>query len=153
LCSSPRRSTIDHRIHILRGGGSTMLNRREFLTGLGLTAAAPARPTDKMRFAMSGHEFVTTLPHPAAGIKMTAEYGYHGLEPSQVDVAKSPAQPPDKLKPVRAASGIALCTVAWGGQYPAPAKFPAALENNASRARSAAFFGCKHLKVNLSKRA
>jgi len=130
-----------------------MLNRRDFLTaGMGVAVAAQARSTDKMRFAMSGHEFVTTLPHPEAGIKMTSQYGYHGLEPFQEDVAKYLDKPPDQLKELLDASGIALCTVGSGGQYLDPAKLPATIENNTSRARYVAFFGCKHLKVNLSRR-
>ncbi|MEO8048892.1 MAG: hypothetical protein ABI833_00635 [Acidobacteriota bacterium] len=66
-----------------------MLNRREFL-GAGLVAAVAtqAMPKDRMRFAMSGHEFRHTPPHPEAGIKMAAQYGYHGLEPFQEDIAK-----------------------------------------------------------------
>jgi hypothetical protein len=45
-----------------------MQNRRQFLTtGIGSLVAAHALPTDRMRFAMSGHEFVTTPPHPEAG--------------------------------------------------------------------------------------
>jgi hypothetical protein len=41
---------------------------------------------------------VTTPPHPEAGIKMTARYGYHGIEPFQEDVAKYLDKPPEKLK-------------------------------------------------------
>src|SRR5690242_1324624 len=94
-----------------------MLNRRDFLaTGLGAAAAA-ARPADKMRFAMSAHEFVTTSPHPEAGIAMTARFGYHGFEPFEEDIAKYVDQPPEKLKEVLDAAGISLCTVGCGGQY------------------------------------
>ena len=130
-----------------------MPNRRQFLTtGIGSLVAAHALPTDRMRFAMSGHEFVTTPPHPEAGFKMTARYGYHGIEPFQEDVAKYLDKPPEKLKEALDASGIALCTVGSGGQYLDPAKLPATIENNASRARYVSYFGCKHLKVNLSRR-
>jgi inosose dehydratase len=130
-----------------------MLNRREFLAAAaGSVVAAQALPNDKMRFAMSGHEFVTSLPHPEAGIKMAARYGYHGLEPFQEDVSKYLGKPPEKLKEVLDASGIALCTVGSGGQYLDPAKVPATIENNAARARYISYFGCKHLKVNLSHR-
>src|SRR5690242_16955811 len=101
-----------------------MLNRREFI-GIGLVAmAAPAwaLPTDKWRYAMSGHEFRLTPPHPEAGIKMTAQYGYHGLEPFQEDVAKYLTQPPEALKKVLDASGLALCTIGSGGEYLDPVK-------------------------------
>ena len=130
-----------------------MLNRRNFLTAcMGSVVSAHALPTDKMRYAMSGHEFMTTPPHPEAGIKMTARYGYHGLEPFQEDIAKYLSQPPEQLKAVLDASGIALCTVGSGGGYLDPAKFPATLESNTTRARYVSYFGCKHLKVNLSRR-
>src|SRR5437660_12488895 len=105
-----------------------MLNRREFLAaglGLGSAVALQAMASDKMRYAMSGHEFVTTLPHPEAGIKMAARYGYHGLEPFQEDVAKYLGKPPDQLKQVLDASGLSLCTIGSGGQYLDPDKLPA----------------------------
>jgi len=131
-----------------------MWNRRQFLAlSIGSTVAAHALANDKMRYAMSGHEFVTTLPHPEAGIKMAARYGYHGLEPFQEDVAKYLGMPPDQLKEVLDASGLSLCTIGSGGQYLDPAKLPATIENNATRARYISYFGCKHLKVNLSRRA
>src|SRR5438067_334129 len=130
-----------------------MLNRRKFLiSSIGSAVLAHALPTDKMRYAMSGHEFMTSLPHPETGIKMTARYGYHGLEPFQEDVAKYLGRPPEELKAVLDASGIALCTIGSGGQYLEAAKFSATLENNAARARYISYFGCKHLKVNLSRR-
>src|SRR5262249_45213288 len=130
-----------------------MLNRRQFLTaGAAFLGAGYALPTDKMRFAMSGHEFVTTPPHPEAGFTMTARYGYHGIGPFQEDVAKYVDQPPEKLKEKLDEAGIALCTVGSGGQYLDPAKLPATIENNAARARYVSYFGCKHLKVNLSRR-
>ena len=101
-----------------------MLNRREFLAaGIGTAVVAQAMQGDKMRFAMSGHEFRHTPPHPEAGIKMTARYGYHGLEPFQEDIAKYLDKPPAALKEVLDASGLALCTVGSGGQYLDPARF------------------------------
>src|SRR5438309_1989513 len=97
---------------------SQMLNRREFLlTGAAAAVAAQAATGDKMRFAMSGHEFRRTQPHPEEGIKMTARYGYHGLEPFQEDIAKYLDKPPEELKKVLDASGLALCSVGSGGQY------------------------------------
>src|SRR5882762_10540880 len=102
-----------------------MVNRREFI-GTGLAALVASRafalPGDKMRYAMSGHEFRTTPPHPETGIKMAARYGYHGLEPFQEDVAKYLTQPPEALKKVLDASGLALCTIGSGGQYLDPAR-------------------------------
>src|SRR5579871_6191359 len=126
-----------------------MLNRREFIaTGAGAALTAQAATGDKMRFAMSGHEFRHSPPHPEAGIKMTARYGYHGLEPFQEDIAKYLKLPPANLKEVLDASNIALCTVGSGGQYLDADKFEATLESNTIRAKYVAYFGCKHLKVN-----
>src|SRR5260370_19401774 len=130
-----------------------MLTRREFMVmGAGAAVAAEAATGDKMRFAMSGHEFRTIPPHPEAGIRMTARYGYHGLEPFQEDIAKYLDKPPEALKEVLDASGLALATVGSGGQYLDPAKISATIENNAARARYISYFGCKHLKINLSRR-
>src|SRR5690349_10317573 len=114
-----------------------MLNRRQFIvTGTAAAALAARGATgDKMRFAMSGHEFRHTPPHPEAGIKMTARYGYHGLEPFQEDIAKYLDRPPEELKKVLDASGLALATVGSGGQYLDPGKTQATIENNAARAR------------------
>src|SRR5580700_8754991 len=130
-----------------------MLNRREFLVTSACAAiAAQGATRDKMRFAMSGHEFRHTPPHPEAGIKMTARYGYQGIEPFQEDIAKYLDKPPEVLKNVLDASRLALATVGSGGQYLDPAKIQETIENNAARARYIAYFGCKHLKINLSRR-
>jgi sugar phosphate isomerase/epimerase len=126
-----------------------MLNRREFL-GTGAFAAAAAfahaLPGDKMRYAMSGHEFRTTPPHPETGIKMTAQYGYHGLEPFQEDVAKYLDRPPQELKKILDAAGLALCTIGSGGQYLDPARLQQTIESNGARARYISYFGCTHLR-------
>jgi sugar phosphate isomerase/epimerase len=129
-----------------------MLNRRQFIVTGTAAFAARGATGDKMRFAMSGHEFRHTPPHPETGIKMTARYGYHGLEPFQEDIAKYLDKPPEELKKVLDASGLALATVGSGGQYLDPAKIQATIENNAARARYISYFGCKHLKINLSRR-
>jgi len=101
---------------------------------------------------MSGHEFRTTPPHPESGIKMTAQYGYHGLEPFQEDIAKYLDKPPSALKEVLDASGLSLCTVGSGGQYLDATRVRATVDNNVERCRYIASFGCRHLKVNLSRR-
>ncbi len=132
-----------------------MLTRRELLgAGLGavVAARASALPGDKMRYAMSGHQFRTTPPHPETGIKMAARYGYHGLEPFQDDMPQYLTQPPEQFKKVLDASGLALCTIGSGGQYLDAARIQETIESNAARARYIAHFGCKHLKVNLSRR-
>src|ERR1700686_1630483 len=83
-----------------------MLNRREFIVTGAAAVATQGATGDKMRFAMSGHEFRHTPPHPEAGIQMTARYGYHGLEPFQEDIAKYLDKPPEALKGVLDASGL-----------------------------------------------
>jgi inosose dehydratase len=133
-----------------------MPTRREFI-GAGLCAAvaaarASALPGDTMRYAMSGHQFRTTPPHPETGIKMAARYGYHGIEPFQDDMPRYLEQPPQEFKKLLDASGLALCTIGSGGDYLDPARLQATIESNAARARYISHFGCTHLKVNLSKR-
>jgi len=132
-----------------------MLTRREFLyTGFGAAVAARAHALsgDRMRYAMSGHQFRTTPPHPETGIKMAARYGYHGIEPFQDDMPQYLKRPPEDFKAVLDASGLALCTIGSGGQYLDLAKIQETIDSNAARARYIAHFGCKHLKVNLSRR-
>jgi len=132
-----------------------MLTRREFLyTGLAAAVAARAQalPGDRMRYAMSGHQFRTTPPHPETGIKMAAQYGYHGIEPFQDDMPQYLKRPPEDFKALLDAAGLALCTIGSGGQYLDPAKIQETIDSNAARARYIAHFGCRHLKVNLSRR-
>ncbi len=130
-----------------------MLNRREFLaTGFVATVAAQAMSNDKMRFAMSGHQFRTMPPHPETGIKMTAAYGYHGIEPFQDDMPQYIDQPPEVFKNLLDEAGIELCTVGSGGQYTDPARIAETIESNVARSRYISHFGCNHLKVNLNRR-
>ena len=132
-----------------------MLTRREFIgAGIGAAVAthAFALPGDKMRYAMSGHQFRGLKPHPETGIKMTAQYGYHGLEPFQDDMPQYLKQPPEVFKKLLDDAGIALCTVGSGGQYLDAARVQDTIQNNADRAKYVSHFGCKHLKVNLSQR-
>ena len=132
-----------------------MLTRREFFgasVGAMVAARAFAMPGDKMRYAMSGHQFRMTPPHPETGIKMAARYGYHGLEPFQDDMPQYLKQPPQVFKKLLDDAGLALCTIGSGGQYLDPARIKETIESNADRARFIAHFGCKHLKVNLSRR-
>ena len=132
-----------------------MLSRREFIgAGLGAAVArhAVSLPGDTMRYAMSGHQFRGLKPHPDTGIKIAAQYGYHGLEPFQDDMPQYLKQPPEVFKKVMDASGLALCTIGSGGQYLDPKGFQDTLLNNFERAKYISHFGCKHLKVNLSRR-
>src|SRR6266576_2909937 len=86
---------------------------------------------------MSGHQFRTTPPHPETGIRMTAQYGYHGLEPFQEDVAKYLERPPQELKRVLDESGLALCRCqscrARGPIHREPSSVPAVAVRGTSR--------------------
>ena len=72
-----------------------MLSRRN-LMGTGLAAAAVttsaphafALPGDNIKYATSGNQFISLEPHPEEGIKMTAYYGYHGIEPFEGQTRK-----------------------------------------------------------------
>jgi sugar phosphate isomerase/epimerase len=131
-----------------------MLNRRQFVAaGLGAAFAAPAAPGDRMRFAMSAHQFRRLSPHPELGIQITSRYGFHGLEPFQDDLPQYLKKPPEALKALLEAANISLVTVAGGGDYLNPERIPQTLENNLALCRYISHFGCHHLKVNLSRRA
>jgi inosose dehydratase len=132
-----------------------MLTRREFIgagIGAAISAHAFAMPGDRMRYAMSGHQFRKTPPHPETGIKMAARYGYHGLEPFQDDMPQYLKQPPEVFKKLLDDAGLSLCTIGSGGQYLDAARLKETIDSNAARARFIVPFGCKHLKVNLSAR-
>ena len=86
-----------------------MLTRREFIgAGIGVAAAtqALALTGDKMRYAMSEHQFRGLKPHPETGIKMTARYGYHGIEPFQDDMPQYLKQPPEVFKKLLDDAGV-----------------------------------------------
>ena len=133
-----------------------MLTRREFIgAGIGVAAAAQALalPGDKMRYAMSGHQFRGLKPHPETGIKMTAQYGYHGLEPFQDDMpqyieaaARGLQEAARRLRASRCARSGAAASIST------PQRVQETIESNAARAKFISHFGCKHLKVNLSQR-
>src|SRR4029453_16919486 len=95
-------------------GGLTMLTRREFIgAGIGVAAAAEALALlgEKMATPMGGNQFPGLKPHPETGIKMTAQYGYHGLEPFQDDMPQYLKQPPEVFKNLLDDPGIPLCTI------------------------------------------
>ena len=132
-----------------------MLTRREFIgAGLGAAVAthAFALPGDKMRYAMSGHQFRGLKPHPETGIKMAAQYGYHGLEPFQDDMPQYLKQPPEVFKKCSMPPASRCARSAAAASISIPARMQATIESNAARAKYVAYFGCKHLKVNLSRR-
>src|ERR1700730_14231039 len=116
-----------------------MLNRRN-LIGTGLAAApvaawAPqafALPGDHIKYAMSGHEFMPMKPHPEEGIKMTAWYVYHVLEPFDNETRKFRDKGQDfrVLKDKLDEVGLELGTIGSGGQYLDTTKFQDTLKNN-----------------------
>lgn len=138
-----------------------MFSRRN-LMGTGLAAAAVATcaphafalPGDKIKYATSGHQFIPMLPHPEEGIKMTAYYGYHGIEPFDDETRKFRDKGQDfkVLKDRLDAVGLQLCTIGSGGEYLDTTKFQDTLKSNLDNARYVKQFGCNHLKVNLSRR-
>jgi inosose dehydratase len=143
-------------VAILRPVMATTLTRRTFVFGsLGAAVAvlpANARPGDRMRYAMSGHQFTPLEPHPETGIAMAARYGYHGIEPFQNDVVKYINRPPAVFKDVLDRSGLALCTIGSGGQYFDRARLQDTIAANGATAHYIRQMGCRHLKVNLNRR-
>lgn len=138
------------------GAESAVLTRRTFMLGsLGATLLlqpASAAPGDRMRYAMSGHQFTPLEPHPETGIAMASRYGYHGIEPFQNDMVKYINRPPAAFKEVLERSGLALCTIGSGGQYFDRAALGDTVKSNGATARYIAQLGCRHLKVNLNRR-
>ncbi len=138
-----------------------MLSRRN-LMGTGLAAAAVAAsapyafalPGDKIKYATSGNQFGPMQPHPEEGIKMTAYYGYHGIEPfdNQTRKFRDRGQSFEVFKDRLDEVGLELCTIGSGGQYLDTTKFQDTLKNNLDNARYVKQFGCNHLKVNLNSR-
>jgi sugar phosphate isomerase/epimerase len=133
-----------------------MLNRREFIgAGVGAVIAAKnalALPVDKFRWSISSHMFTPMKPHPESGIKMAARFGFHGIEPWGNEMENYLSKPPDVFKKLLDEAGIGISSVASGGQYFDTTKIQATIENNASNAKYAAFFGVKALKCNLNGR-
>jgi inosose dehydratase len=132
-----------------------MLTRREFIGGsLGalVAARAVALPTDKFRWSISSHQFTPLKPHPETGIKMTARFGLHGIEPWANEMQHYLSQPPEVFKKVLDESGIGISSIHSGGEYFDRKRLPATIETNAAHARYAAAFGVKALKANLSRR-
>ena len=97
-----------------------MLNRREFIgaaCGVALASRATALPSDQFRWAMSSHMFTPLKPHPGAGIKVAARFGFHGIEPWGNELRVYLTQPPEVFKKVLDEAGIGISSVASGGEY------------------------------------
>jgi inosose dehydratase len=132
-----------------------MLSRREFIqagVGVGVAATAFARPGDKFRWAMSSHMFTPLKPHPEAGIKMAARFGFHGIEPWANEIQQYLKQPPEVFKKVLDEAGISISSVASSGEYFDTSRLQATLDSHAANAKFGAYFGIKALKANMGRR-
>jgi inosose dehydratase len=132
-----------------------MLNRREFIgsaIGVALAARAAAVPTDKFRWAMSSHMFTPMKPHPETGIKVAAQFGFHGIEPWGNEMQLYLKQPPEVFKQLLDESGVGISSIASGGEYFDSAKLQTTLDSNGANAKFGSYFGIKALKANLSRR-
>ena len=132
-----------------------MLNRREFIgaaCGVALASRATALPSDQFRWAMSSHMFTPLKPHPEAGIKVAARFGFHGIEPWANELELYLKQPPQVFKKVLDEAGIGISSVASGGEYFDSSKLQATLDSHSANAKFGAYFGVKALKANLGRR-
>lgn len=132
-----------------------MLNRREFIgaaCGVALASRATALPSDQFRWAMSSHMFTPLKPHPEAGIKVAARFGFHGIEPWGNELELYLKQPPEVFKKVLDEAGIGISSVASGGEYFDSSRLQVTLDSHGANAKFGAYFGIKALKANLSRR-
>ena len=132
-----------------------MLNRREFIgaaCSVALASRAMALPSDQFRWAMSSHMFTPLKPHPEAGIKVAARFGFHGIEPWGNELDLYLKQPPEVFKKVLDEAGIGISSVASGGEYFDSSRLQVTLDSHGANAKFGAYFGIKALKANLSRR-
>jgi inosose dehydratase len=132
-----------------------MLTRREFVgAALGFAVAREtfALSGDKFRWAISSHMFTPLKPHPETGIKMAAQFGFHGIEPWGNELQKYLSQPPEVFKKVLDEAGIGISSVASGGEYFDTTRLQATLDSNGANAKFGSYFAIKALKANLGRR-
>lgn len=132
-----------------------MLTRREFIgTTAGVAAAANvfALPGDKFRWAINTNMFTPLKPHPEAGFKMAARFGFHGVEPWANQIQNYLAQPPEVFKRLLDESGIGISSIASGGEYFDTSKLKATLDSHSVNAKFGSYFGITALKANLDAR-
>lgn len=132
-----------------------MLTRRSFLSSgvaaLATASAATTRP--KIRIATSGFIWQDNIEE---GIRTTARFGFHGIEPFRPHVARY-LDRPKELKALLDAAGIALVTCSNGAgmtvDFIDPEQAPKTIEDHVKLARDfIAHFGCRHFKINLGRR-
>jgi sugar phosphate isomerase/epimerase len=135
------------------------MNRRAFLnTSLSSLGAAWGIPlmaaTPRIRIATSGFIWQNEIEE---GIRTTARFGFHGIEPFRSHMTKYLDQPL-ALKKQLDAAGIALVTCSNGGPGMSTnlidkAETAKTIEDHDRFARDfIAHFGCKHFKINCGAR-
>ena len=130
-----------------------MITRREFLaaTAAAGVQGAPVRP---VRFALSGYIWQNEIEQ---GIRDTARFGFHGMEPFRQHLLPY-LEKPQALKKQFDAAGIAMATCSNGGpkmmtDFLDPAKVPQTIEDHFRFARDfLRHFGCTHFKINMGRR-
>ena len=127
--------------------------RRELLaTSLGALAARGASPA--IRIATSGYIWQENIEE---GIRTTARFGFHGIEPFRQHMLRYLDKPQD-LKRLFDVAGLALVTCSNGGKgmtvnFIDPAETRQCIEDHERFARDfIAHFGCRHFKINLGRR-
>lgn len=128
-------------------------NRREFLAaGIGTVVAPGAAPA--IRFATSGFIWQENIEE---GIKTTARFWFHGIEPFRQHMVRW-LDKPLELKKLLDAAGISLVSCSNGGpnmtvDFIDPAKVQQTIEDHERFARDFIRpFGCRHFKINLGRR-
>lgn len=132
-----------------------MLTRRAFIGAAVGLAAAPnvfALSGDNFRWAINTNMFTPVKPHPEAGFRMAARFGFHGVEPWANQMQSYLAQPPEVFKRLLDEAGIGISSIASGGEYFDTSRLQATLDSHGANARFGSYFGIKALKANLNAR-
>jgi len=127
--------------------------RRELIAAALGAWGAQAAAQPAIRFATSGFIWQENIEE---GIRTTARFGFHGIEPFRHHLARY-LDKPLELKKQLDAAGIALVTCSNGGgmttNFIDPAETQKTIEDHERLARDfIAHFGCRHFKINLGRR-
>jgi inosose dehydratase len=130
-----------------------MTTRRRFLGGLTGALALRGAAPGAIRFALSGFIWQNEIER---GIRDTARFGFHGIEPFRQHVLGY-LERPQALKEQLEAAGIRMVTCSNGGpmstDFIDPARVPQTIEDHVRFARDfLRHFGCAHFKINLGRR-